>query len=221
MFVHRLLSFFYPITRKVQSQHSGVLEIVYSKGKKTLYSAHANYSYGALQRVLKFGLDQLNLDRVERVLVLGLGGGSVIETLRNDFSFTGKITAVDVDPVIIQLADLEFGIRPNEQTTIVCDDAFHFVKTNSQDYELIIVDLFLDDQIPVQFLHLDFWELLILRLSPRAELIFNTIDGQSAALDKIKLLLQQHGLGVREYQSVEQTNTILIARTSGRTGLSY
>ncbi len=54
---------------------------------KVLSSSHANYSYGALQRVLEYGLKQIDMRDVKNILLLGLGGGSVIETLRRDLEF--------------------------------------------------------------------------------------------------------------------------------------
>ena len=78
----RLLSYLFPFTRRVPSPVSGHLEVTLYNGRKVLDSATANYSYGALQRVLRYGLQQLDLVQVRSILLLGLGGGSVIQTLR-------------------------------------------------------------------------------------------------------------------------------------------
>ena len=110
----RLLSYIYPVTKTIESKYSGKLEITWYNGKKHLNSANANYSYGSLQRILKFGLKKINLSRINSVLILGLGGGSVIETLRQDFNYPGQIEAVEIDPVIIDIAKTEFGIEQNE-----------------------------------------------------------------------------------------------------------
>ena len=140
----RLLSYIYPVTKTIDSKYSGKLEITWYNGKKHLNSANANYSYGSLQSILKFGLKKINLSKVNSVLILGLGGGSVIETLRQDFNYSGLIEAIEIDPVIIDIAKTEFGIEQNETLKIHCADAYEFVKDHSKTFDLIIVDLYID-----------------------------------------------------------------------------
>ena len=106
----KLFSYFYPLIRKIPSEHSGALEISVWQGHKTLNSANANYSYGSLQRILTFALSQVDFSGVGNVLLLGLGGGSVIPTLRATHGFQGPITAVDIDAAVIRIAQDEFGI---------------------------------------------------------------------------------------------------------------
>ena len=106
----RLLSFFYPITRKVKSDYNGTIEITWYNGKKQLNTKNANYSYGSLQKILKTGLQKIELNHCKNILLLGLGGGSVIKTLRDDFDYQHYITAIDIDPVIINIAQEEFNI---------------------------------------------------------------------------------------------------------------
>ena len=100
----RLLSFFYLITRKINSDYNGTLEITWYNGKKQLNTKNANYSYGLLQKILKIGLQKIDLRPSKNILLLGLGGGSVIKTLRDDFDYQQYITAIDIDPVIINIA---------------------------------------------------------------------------------------------------------------------
>ena len=87
----KLISYIFPITRKVESEYSGSLELTVFNGKKVLDTLNTNYSYGSLQRVLNYSMDQLELDKTNNVLILGLGGGSVIQTLREEKKLTGKI----------------------------------------------------------------------------------------------------------------------------------
>jgi predicted membrane-bound spermidine synthase len=128
----RILNYIYPITKTIASQYSGLLEITWDNGKKHLNSKNANYSYGSLQRILKFGLEKTNLSKVNSILVLGMGGGSVIETLRQDFNYCKQIDAVEIDPIISTLAYTEFGISESEILKIHCIDAFKFISTNKK-----------------------------------------------------------------------------------------
>ncbi|MBT8393734.1 MAG: spermine synthase, partial [Bacteroidia bacterium] len=110
----RLLSYIYPITKKVESKYSGTLEITWHNGKKHLNTKNANYSYGSLQKILKFGLQKIDLSNCKDILILGLGGGSVIDTLVKDFEYENHITAIEIDPVIIEIAKEEFNLSENK-----------------------------------------------------------------------------------------------------------
>jgi spermidine synthase len=71
MIVRKILSYIVPFTiRKIRSAFSGALELTIINGKKVLDSAHANYSFGTLQRVLKFGLTKVNLSCIRNILLL-------------------------------------------------------------------------------------------------------------------------------------------------------
>ncbi|MCX7650720.1 MAG: hypothetical protein N2050_09235, partial [Flavobacteriales bacterium] len=85
----RLLSYLWPLSYRVPSPLSGTLELNLINGRLRLDSAEANYSYGALQRVLEEALHRVWQPTWHKVLVLGLGGGCVVESLRRKFGFQG------------------------------------------------------------------------------------------------------------------------------------
>ena len=209
----RLLSYIYPVTKTITSQYSGPLEITWYNGKKHLNSKNANYSYGSLQRILKFGLNKVNLTNVNTILVLGMGGGSVIETLREDFYYDKHIDAVEIDPVIIEIAKTEFGISENETLNIHCTDAFEFIKTNARKFDLIIVDLYIDLTVPDKFLNLEFWDHVIASKSSKGTLIFNASvkDSKSETIKTLTDYIKTKIFKVDVYENVNNTNTLIIA----------
>lgn len=101
----RFLSYIWPITKRIESAVNGTLEITWINGKKILDTKNANYSYGSLQRILKFGLSKTEVASTSDILLLGFGAGSVVQTLREDFNFTGKITAIEYDDIMISVAE--------------------------------------------------------------------------------------------------------------------
>jgi spermidine synthase len=180
-------------------------------GKTLLNTSNVNYSYGSLQRVLKFSLDQIDLIKTENILVLGLGGGCVLKTLRNDFNYSGNIIAVDIDPVIIDIADKEFGIVADSKTFIICADAFDFVKNDSTNFDLIIIDLFIDNKIPDKFLLQEFWRELLNKVRSNGNIIFNTLCVPFTNIQPIEDKLKWRGFESRVYRYVAKTNKVLIA----------
>ncbi|WP_210517429.1 spermidine synthase [Hymenobacter terricola] len=205
----KLLSYLFPTTRKIPSAYNGILEVTVFQGRKVLDSANANYSYGSLQRILRTALLQLDLAAVRTVLLLGLGGGSVVATLRAELGFRGHITAVELDPVVIRLAAEEFGIAASDELRIVHDDALDFVRTDPGRYDLVIVDLFIDTTVPAGFMAAPFWRLVGQRTAAAGQVVFNAMAAP-AALRSVRGELGQLGFAVREL-AVEGTNTLLLA----------
>jgi spermidine synthase len=210
----RLLSYIYPVTKTIESKYSGTLEITWYNGKKHLNSKNANYSYGALQRILKFGIQKIDLKKVNSILILGLGGGSVVETLREDFNYTKKIEAVEIDPIIIDIAKTEFEISESKILKIHCTDAIDFIVTNTKKFDLIIIDLFIDLTVPSKFKNLEFWKDVLKSKSSKGDIIFNASivnENSISNLDTIISFLKSKVYNVSVYEKVNTTNTVIIA----------
>ncbi|MCR5887597.1 fused MFS/spermidine synthase [Hymenobacter sp. J193] len=210
----KLLSYLFPFTRRVPSAVSGELEVTLYQGRKVLDSRTANYSYGALQRVLRFGLQQIPLEAVRHVLLLGLGGGSVIQTLRQELHYRHPITAVELDPAVIQLAAEEFGITAGPELRIVQADAFAWVQQAPERFGLIIVDISIDSQIPPEVFGLPFWQALHRLLEPGGSVLLNAIEapGHAALTATLHQHAAQLGLELRVFQRVEKLNQLVVAR---------
>ena len=83
-----------------------MLEINWVNGKKVLDTQNTNYSYGNLGKVLKKALNHTPtnfLSENASILILGMGAGDVIQQLQNNFKSNAHITAVEIDPVIIEI----------------------------------------------------------------------------------------------------------------------
>lgn len=167
------LSYIFPLTRIVQSEVSGRLEVGWIEGRKVLNCRRVNYSYGGLQEALNYGLEQIPLKSVNSVLVLGMGGGSVIESLRKKFNYSQTIVAVELDPVVIQIAEEEFDITNYKNLEVVCANALAFIKTTKQNFDLVIVDLFVGKNVPKEFYSKVFWQDIESRVNTNGRVLFN------------------------------------------------
>ncbi|NQY29730.1 MAG: fused MFS/spermidine synthase [Flavobacteriaceae bacterium] len=178
-FIQKIISYLYPIkVKEISSQRSGSLEVTLVNGKLVIDSENANYSYGSLQQVLKKGLIHIGLDNLqksENILVLGVAGGSVIKTLRNDFNIEAKITGVEIDPDIIELANTYFKLNSISNLELVIEDAFQFIKTTQETYDLIIIDIFNDSNMPNELFEDSFWITIEQLLKNKGFCLFNSI----------------------------------------------
>ncbi|MEZ4801735.1 MAG: fused MFS/spermidine synthase [Gelidibacter sp.] len=210
----KLISYLYPITKKVPSDFSGTLEITWYNGKKHLNTENANYSYGSLQKVLKFGLTKIDFKNVNSVLLLGLGGGSVIETLREDFKYSNPIMAVDIDQKIIEIAKHEFNLKDDGNLSIICEDALEFMALNKTQYDLIIIDVFIDMDVPEAFLAIPFFEDVLKSSSANGSIVFNAslYKTKTNALQDVIDYLKSKFFKVEIFEKVNNTNTVVIAK---------
>lgn len=207
----KILSYIYPVTKKIKTDKNGLVEITYYNGKKILDSANANYSYGNLQKVLKFGLNKISFKQINDILVLGLGAGSVIETIRKDFNSNAKITAVEIDAKIIDIAFYEFNLNDFSGCNIVCDDAYNFIKNNTHKFDLIVVDLFLDENPPEFLQQIEFWEHIYKSTIKNGYIIYNSSMKQVKTTEskEVTVFLNKH-FKIQIYGKVENANTVYV-----------
>lgn len=212
----KLLSYLIPQNILKQSSiHHGVLEVNLVNGRKVLDTLNSNYSFGSLQEILKRGIQEIPLIKeYNNILVLGMGAGSVVETLRKDFHTNAQIDLVDFDSEIIEIAKQHFNLHLNKNVKLIEADAFQFMKECNQQYDLIIVDLFIDNCIPEKFLGPDFIQFLNKQLAKNGSIIFNNMS-QTLPLKKRQSLeesCRNLKLFVKTIQRVHGTNDLLIIK---------
>ncbi len=215
----KLLSYFVPITiYNVKSEVNKGLEITWNNGKLVLDTENTNYSYGNLEKVLRFGLQNIGFKLIKNydtILVLGVAGGSVINILVNEIQFKGKIIGVELDPEIITIAKKYFGLNEFENLEIVIDDARLFAcKTNTK-YDLIIVDIFQDKIMPKFLFENEFFNNLQKIIKPNGFILFNTIAETSSdekRNDKFAKQLIKNNIVVKRLPNIEGDNELFIIR---------
>ena len=175
--IKRLLSYFLPIkVYETPSNTSTNLEVTWNNGQLVLDSKHTNYSFGSLEKVLRKGMQHIGyptLKKMESILLLGVAGGSAIKLIRNEIGCAGKITGVDIDPKIIQLAYDYFNLGSYQNVEILIKDAQIFVAENSTKYDLIIIDIFEDDCMPNFLFETDFIENIKCSMENNSYILFN------------------------------------------------
>ena len=209
----KLLSYFVPFTTKVESDKSGTLEINWIDGNKVLDSKNANYSFGSLQEVLTFGLSELDIAPNDKILLLGMGAGSILHTLRNKFKCSGHITGVEFDEQVIELAKSEFDLLKITDLEVIQFDAMEYVNQCKEKYDLIIIDLFIDDQVPDVFYSLDFWSCIVGLMEPKANILFNAGINLKDNHKYVQIAESlKTNISFEILQSVRGINTLLIGK---------
>lgn len=156
------------------SEVNGRLKVKWREGKKVLNTKQTNYSYGTLEKVLNYGLDSIPLENIESVLLLGMGGGCIINSLRNRYQCLAPITAIELDPVVIDIAEKEFGITESEDLNIIVGDAYDYTLETKSRFDLTIIDIFIDIYVPDKFYSTKFWEAITKAVNLNGFVLFNT-----------------------------------------------
>ena len=109
---------------------------------------------------------------VKRVLVLGLGAGSIPVYLHR-FIPDAAIDAVELDPGVIDVSRKYFGLRETENFHLIESDGRVFLKRHTEPYDLIFVDVFAGSYIPFHLMTKEFYQLVRERLAPHGVAAFN------------------------------------------------
>jgi spermidine synthase len=160
-----------------ESKLNGMLELWLINNHKVLNSAHANQSFDSMHLIFQkvFRETAIKNKPIKNVLLLGLGCGSIPTILFDELHIDCKITAIDHDETMLQIANDHFNIHRFKNLEIVIDDALKYVDNCSSTFDLIIVDLFYDDQVPKKFLERTFIQNVSSLLTPKGLLVFNMI----------------------------------------------
>lgn len=199
-----------------QSEHSGQVEVWQTGTKKVLHSANANLSYDGLHVVFQevFSAIKLKDNPPKKVLLLGLAGGSVVSILRDELRINCPVVAVDYDKVLIDIAREHFGINRFKGLTIHYADAYNYVANEADTYDMVVVDLFNDNKVPLKFFSDEFNNHL-LRLCPQGRILFNTMVIDAGYAQRIGNLKTFYRDRVKMLTSVfpNGDNEVLVAQT--------
>lgn len=113
------------------------------------------------------------------VLVVGLGGGGMVHFLqKHDPSC--EVDAVEIDPMVVQLAERFFLLKRTKNVRLIVADAFEYFEQEEKKYDVIYMDAFLKPSestdrtgAPLQMRTLDFYKQLQSRLTDGGSVVFN------------------------------------------------
>ncbi len=114
----------------------------------------------------------------QRILVIGLGGGTVPTALAQLLP-DAKINVVEIDPAVVKAAEDYFDFRETENTRVIVSDGRVYTKralARKERYDLIMLDAFNGDYIPEHLMTREYLEETKQLLNPGAVLVANTFS---------------------------------------------
>ncbi len=177
---------------ELSSPTNPVLQVSLSRGRYQLTTENSIYSFEDLYFNYRQAFQRIELPHDgANVLILGLGLASVPFMLEKIFAKTYNYVAVEIDESVIYLASKYMLGRLRSPIETICADAVHFVQQNERLFDLIIVDLFLDDVIPKGFEQTPINKMLRDSLEKDGLVLYNRLYRTSTDKQRTELFYQE------------------------------
>src|SRR3989344_6810612 len=147
-----ILSYLFPQKiAEYSSEFNGKISVMEFMGQRYIDVGGLMQSGTIPKKLFARGIKNLNFKRhsthIKRILLLGLAGGSIVPVLRKNFP-EAHITAIDIDPQMIEIGRKYFALDTVPQLTIVTGDVFDDNTQFTKDNDLVIVDVYLGYTVP-------------------------------------------------------------------------
>ncbi|NOX55413.1 MAG: methyltransferase domain-containing protein [Planctomycetes bacterium] len=203
------------------SSYNTILVTEDEKGLRTLWFEEG----GARQSVVKLGdPDHLELpyakamlagmalvENPKRVLVIGLGGGTIPNFLHKHYPETA-IDVVDIDPAVVRVAKRFFGFTEDARLRAHVADGRKFIEECRKPYDVIFLDAFGAENVPYHLTTLEFLQAVRRALTPRGVALGNIWSRDANPLHDEMIRTYQAAFDeLVVIQSIGAGNEILVA----------
>jgi spermidine synthase len=123
-----------------------------------------------------------------RVLLMGLGGGTVVKQFVRLYPDV-EIDAVEIDPVVIDVAQRFFHVKPSPRVRLHAMDGRVFLRTSgAQQWDIILIDTYTTNRygstIPTHMVTREFFAEAARHLTPRGVLVFHCYTQSNAPMSR-------------------------------------
>jgi spermidine synthase len=116
----------------------------------------------------------------KRVLVLGLGGGSITRRFWRDYPGM-LVDTVEIDPVVVDVAYRYFWLPEDERLRVFTEDGRRYVQRAEEAYDIVIVDAYHADALPFHLTTEEFLEEVEAIMTPDGVLAYNIISSPAGS----------------------------------------
>ena len=151
--------------------------------------------------------------RPSRILVIGLGGGTIPRTLQQMYP-NASLDVVEIDPAVGRVALSHFGFQPGKNTRLIFRDGRVFVKRqqrSAQKYDLVMLDAFDGDYIPEHLLTAEFLKELHASMAPGGVIVANTFASSGLYDHESTTYASVFG----RFYNMKRDNRVVVGRKGG------
>jgi spermidine synthase len=152
-------------------------------------------------------------DVPKRILIIGLGGGSIPTALR-ELLPNAQIDTVEINPAVTRVARQYFGFKDDPKMKVFEQDGRSYVKRALRDgtkYDLVMLDAFDHEYIPEHLLTREFLTEVKSLLTPTGVLVGNTFSSSKLYDHESTTYAAVFG----RFFNLKAANRVVIARPAG------
>jgi len=148
----------------------------------------------------------------KRILMLGLGGGSISNFLHHRFP-EASIDVVEVDPKVIKLCKKFFYLQETENYRLHAMDARMFVQNQigRSSYDLILLDVFKSGSVPYHLKTIEFYRQILDILNPEGVVASNLYGKSNLLKPGDRMTFASVFSKLYFFEDPERVATVLIA----------
>lgn len=180
--LRKAFSWFVPTQlEKVRGELGHDLEVNVHNGRMMLDTANVNYSFGSLQDVFDYAFTKTHLydAEIKSVLLLGFGTGSVAELLLQKCNPEMFITGIEADGEVIRLGKKYFPVTASSHVSLIHETAEQYVDHCDRQFDLIVMDVFIEDKVPASVQLPDFLRKVKTLLNKQGKVYINKMEVQN------------------------------------------
>lgn len=113
---------------------------------------NTDFYKGNLPYINYFLIPYLMNSNIEKILLIGLGSGRIVNQYEMLFENLKSIDVVDLEENIVNIARDYFDFKQSEKFNFILQDGLTFLRANKKKYDLIVVDVANNDGIDLRFL---------------------------------------------------------------------
>ena len=152
---------------------------------------------------------------IANCLLLGIGGGTVLPVLKTAYPQC-KIIGVEIDPQMVKVAEKFFRLAQIKDLQLVNSDACKWINNAKKKFDLIIIDLFINDLNPYCSRTKSFLSGITKLLNSTGVVIYNSHyqQGKNIEYEQFKILCQKLFKVVKEIHSYPKNKVIFLSNMS-------
>jgi len=162
------------VIEKLESKYSGTLYVIKSKDGKKVLAGNLIQSGNPIKKLWQKPLKTVKSLSVTSALVLGLGAGSAVETLQ-EYWPKADVTGVEIDKKMIEIGKKHFSLCRIPNLRLITADAFSWVHSSSQMFNLVLVDIFSGSKVSDTLYQSRFFRAIANRVKPSGAVIINQL----------------------------------------------
>jgi spermidine synthase len=151
------------------------------------------------------------LEKIENILVLGLGPGALIHSLSHLYP-QAQLTCVELRELVCEVSKNFFDLNDFPELTLIQQDAVDFIKkAQNQHYDVIVVDIAMSDLLSPVLLQNGFWDKLSHLIKPSGVMLTNLWRGEDHKFDWIEAQIKKKFSHTGVFKHLHLDNLMLYA----------